>query len=138
MVKSKVVIGVKQGGGAPPGYEWNAWYIESVHKETLVKFGELGRDAMVENVKLLAKTKEPQRSELVDVRDIQDFFEIRDKGSVYGKVNARLFFGLDKTRRVIVILGAAKKQNNGPTPIGDRKRMERRWRKYKNSEFKTP
>ncbi len=60
----------------------------------------------------------------------EDYFEIRDKGGILHKINVRLFFFVHKPTRHIVVLGAIKKENNGPTPIGDRLTMRRRRRLY--------
>lgn len=64
------------------------------------------------------------------VREIEFFYEIRDKGGVLRKLNVRVFFFVRKETRTIVVLGAIKKENNGPTPTGDRVSMRRRMRLY--------
>ena len=74
----------------------------------------------------LAREADPSHSKTVDVRPIEDFFELRERGGVLANLNARVFFGIDKEARALVILGAINKQNNGPTPDGDRIRMRRR------------
>lgn len=72
------------------------------------------------------------------VRAIEDFHELRDKGGILGGMNVRVFFYLDKDHDAIVILGAIKKQNDGPTPVGDKKRMARRKRLYLGGGFDIP
>lgn len=52
-----------------------------------------------------------------------------------GRINVRVFFGIDHTARTLVVLGVIKKQNDGPTPIGDKVRMRRRWRKYLQGDY---
>ncbi|HEY1785292.1 MAG TPA: hypothetical protein VGG30_07065 [Pirellulales bacterium] len=47
----------------------------------------------------------------------------------------RIFYGVDKQRRQIVVLGLIKKKNNGPTLLGDKVRMRRRWRRYQTGDF---
>jgi hypothetical protein len=86
-------------------------------------------------VKELAREAEPTACETVDVRAIEDFYEIRDKGGVLGKANIRVFFGVDHKRRALIVLGVIKKQNDGPTPLGDKVRMRRRWRYYAAGEY---
>jgi phage-related protein len=50
-------------------------------------------------------------------------------------MNVRVFFFVHKPRSAIVVLGAIKKQNDGPTPKGDKIRMARRMRMYLNGDF---
>lgn len=50
-------------------------------------------------------------------------------------MNIRVFFGVDSASRALIVLGVIKKQNNGPTPLGDKVRMRRRWRNYRAGEY---
>ena len=70
-----------------------------------------------------------------DVRPIEGFHELRDKGGILGNLNVRVFFTLQKSESALVVLGVIKKQNDGPTPAGDKIRMRRRMRKYVNGEY---
>jgi hypothetical protein len=72
------------------------------------------------------------------IDQIEDFHQLRDKGGILGKLNVRVFFYLDHRRRALVVLGAIKKQNDGPTPKGDPMRMSRRLRRYLRGEFEEP
>ena len=78
----------------------------------------------------LARRRDPTHREVVSVKKMasEDFHELRDKGGVLGGMNVRIFFGVDKGSRAIVVLGCIKKQNDGPTPDGALLRMRRRWR----------
>jgi hypothetical protein len=78
---------------------------------------------------------DPTHSEIASVDAIEDFHEFRDKGGILGGMNVRVFFYLDKPKKALVILGAIKKQNDGPTPKPDKIRIARRLRKYRNGEF---
>ena len=131
----KLKTGVVRGGGPPPGYEWSVGILSFVFDEAENVLTESGYKHLQMQIKDLASTPEPTRSETVDVRDIEDFYEIRDSGTVFGNANIRLFFGIDKAARSLIVLGVIKKQNNGPTPVGDRVRMRNRWRKYKEGVF---
>ncbi len=90
---------------------------------------------MAEQVQCLACERDPTHPETQTVSRVDDLLELKDKGGPLGNVNVRVFFVLDKPRVAIVILGAIFKQNNGPTPIGDKKRMQRRKRKYFNGDY---
>lgn len=128
-------LGVKEGGGAPPGYEWNVLILDRAYEESISFLDACQYRHMAMQVKELATQPDPTRSETVDVKGIETFYEIRDKGGPLGNLNVRVFFGIDKASRSIVVLGAIKKQNNGPTPRGDRVRMRRRWRAYEKGDY---
>ncbi|MEO8498236.1 MAG: hypothetical protein ABI614_24485, partial [Planctomycetota bacterium] len=85
-----------------------------------------------------ARDPQPSHCNLVSVDKIEDFYELRDKGGVLNSVNARIFFGIDSDSRALVVLGGIKKQNNGQTPLGDKVRMRRRWRKFQNGDYGKP
>jgi hypothetical protein len=123
-------VGVRRGGGRPPGYRWDVVILEQVFDEARAFLNEDQYDHLARQVRELARQDDPSHSGTIDVRSIGDFFEIRDKGGVLGKINARVFFFLPRPARTIVILGAIHKQNDGPTPLGDRRRMERRMKLY--------
>jgi hypothetical protein len=85
--------------------------------------------------KELAQSSDPTHSDTISLDKIEDFYEMRDKGGVLGPLNVRIFFDVDAGKRAIVAVGAIKKQNNGPTPQGDKIRMRRRCRQYRNGEL---
>jgi hypothetical protein len=93
---------------------------------------------MAMQVKELAKESDPTHSKTASVDALEDFWELRDKGGILGNINVRVFFFLDKKNQALVVLGAIKKQNDGPTPLGDRRRMARRKRKYVKGEYQGP
>lgn len=66
---------------------------------------------------------------------VEDFYELRDKGGILGGLNVRVVFALDRGRRALLVLGAIKKQNDGPTPKGDKVRMRRRKRLYDGGQL---
>jgi len=135
MGKKNLKVGISVGQGRPPGYQWSVWVLNVAFKEA-----EFLRDEQYEHLVLqfqeLARQEDPTHSDVVSVRAItpEEFHELRDKGGVLGKLNVRVFFGVDKDARAIVVLGAIKKENDGPTPRGDMIRMRSRWRKYHSGE----
>jgi hypothetical protein len=93
---------------------------------------------MAMQVKELAREEDPTHSQTASIDAVENFWELRDKGGILGGMNVRLFFVLDKKIRALVVLGAIKKQNDGPTPLGHRRRMARRSRKYLKGEYQEP
>ena len=69
----------------------------------------------------------------IDIRPVEDYYELRDKGGILRRLNVRVFFFVHKPTRTIVALGTIKKENNGQTPIGDKVTMRRRKRLYLES-----
>lgn len=133
--EKRLKIGVLQGSGPPPGYFWSVAVIDFVFEEAIPILTEPGYEHMAMQVRGLAAQADPTHSDTVDIKPIEDFHEIRDGGSMFEGRNVRLFFGVDKGRKVIVPLGAISKQNNGPTPTGDKVRMRRRWRNYLRGDY---
>jgi hypothetical protein len=131
----EVKIGVKEGGH--PGYLWTVKILDMAYRESRQVLKEAEYQHMAMQVKALATEETPSHSQLCSVDAIEDFYELRDRGGPLGGKNVRVFFGLntDNGFKDIVVLGTIVKQNNGPTPQGDKIRMRRRWRKYKAGEI---
>jgi hypothetical protein len=129
-VNKQYKTGVKKGGGPPPGYEWTIVLHPNVDKESR-QFSDSQRAHLISLMKQLACESTPSHAVRVDVRAIEDFFEVRDCHGPLGTANARICFGIDSQRRFIVVLGMFKKQNNGATPEVDKIRMRMRWRRYR-------
>lgn len=81
-------------------------------------------------VKELARQDDPTHSQTVDVRAIEDFHEIRDKGGILNRLNVRIYYFVHHPGRAIVILGALKKEADGATPVHDKILMRNRKRKF--------
>ena len=131
-MEKKLEVGVRIGGGSPPGYLWNVVILKVARKESLKFLDETQYQHVSEQVKEMAREADPSHSQTQSVDDLGDFMELRDKGGPLGKINVRVFFFLDKekTPGSIVILGAIKKENDGPTPGAVKVCMRRRKRLY--------
>lgn len=137
MAKKPIQVGVKRGAGRAPGYQWGVALLSFVLKES--KFlNKEQRQHLAGEVKDLARHDDPTHSDTISLDAIEDFHELRDWGGILGEANVRVFFGVDKQRRLIVVLGVINKKNNGPTPLGDKVRMRRRWRNYKAGDYGEP
>jgi mRNA-degrading endonuclease RelE of RelBE toxin-antitoxin system len=128
MSRKGVKIGVHEGGGPPPGYKWNVELLEQAFPESREFLDDDQYKHMSNQVRELARHDDPSHSATLDLRQIEDFHELRDKGGILKKLNVRVFYFVHKPSRTIVILGSIKKENNGPTPIGDKLTMRRRQR----------
>jgi hypothetical protein len=135
--KKEVKVGVQEGGGPEPGYLWTVLVLDVAFDEAHNILTDPQYEHMARQIKDLATERQPSHSQLCDVDQIEDFYELRDKGGILGPKNVRVFFGIDTRGEThnILVLGAILKQNNGPTPQGDKLRMRRRWRKYLAGEY---
>jgi mRNA-degrading endonuclease RelE of RelBE toxin-antitoxin system len=125
-----IKVGVKEGGGEPPGYKWNVEILDQAFEEAMGFLDEDQYAHLANQIRELARQDDPTHSDAIDIRPVEGFHEIRDKGGVLRKLNVRVFYAVHKPTRAIVVLGTIKKENNGPTPTGDRIRMRRRRRLY--------
>jgi hypothetical protein len=126
----EVRMGVRQGGGPPPGYKWNGEFLKLASMEGRRELEVDQYRHVVEQFWDLLREDDPTHSQSCSIDAVEDFFELRDKGGPLGRKNVRVFFFLHKRTRTLVVLGVIVKQNNGPTPLADRIRMRKRKRKY--------
>ena len=75
---------------------------------------------------------------LLSIKAIDTFHELREKGGPLGKINARVFFWVDENNREIWILGAYKKEEEGQTPRHIVLKMRGRQRIIKEGRFASP
>jgi len=133
--KKPIKVGILRGDGPPPAYLWNVLIPDPVFHEAMSFLNEDQYQHLEMQFKELATENDPSHSCTTDVRHIDDFLELRDKGGILGNINVRVYFGLEHDKKNLVVLGCIKKESEGKTPTGDRNRMQRRWRKYKSGEF---
>ena len=126
----RIKIGVRRGGGPPPGYQWTVIVLDQAYKEATQLLDDDQYAHMAAQVKDLARESEPTRSRTVDVRAVEDFHEIRDKGGVLMRLNVRVFFFVHKARRLLVILGVINKKNDGLTPTVNKLLVAYRMKKF--------
>lgn len=119
------------GGGPIPGYHWSIEAFDAVLAEASKLFTEPQYWHVVDQFRQLASEVDPTHSNIVSIDAIEDFLELREKGGPLGRLNARIYFFLDKQNKCIVLLGARKKENNGPTTVACRIAMRHRLRRYR-------
>ena len=128
--RKPVKVGVHEGDGPPPGYQWTVLVLDQAHSDAMSFLDETQYAHIARQFRELAKEEEPTQSATVDVRANDGFHELRDKGGVLKKINARVFFYIIRQCRVILVLGAMNKKNDGKTPDYIRVLMRYRLRKY--------
>ena len=128
-----VKIGVKAGAGLPPGYQWTVEILDCAFDEGTKFLIADQYQHLAQQVRELARQDDPTHSQTIDIRPVEKFYELRDKGGILGRLNVRVFYLVHKDPHLIVIPGVIKKENNGPTPSVDKIRMRRRRRHYLDS-----
>lgn len=89
----------------------------------------------VDLVRALASEADPTHPVTVTVEAVEDFYELKDKGGILGKINLRIYFMASSKDRAIVVLGAIKKETEGQTPMWVKIRIRNRLRKFREGEF---
>jgi len=135
--RKTVKTGVMVGGGEKPGYRWSVRYLTVARDEAMKVLDESQYHHIVDQFKELAYQKDPTHSKAVSVTKIENFFELRDKGGILGKLNIRAFFSVDKDTNNITVLGVIKKEADGKTPMCDKIRMRRRKREFEKRKQET-
>jgi len=135
MSKRGAKVGVRKGGGPPPGNRWEVLILDIAHGEAMDFLTEDQYQHLALQFRELAREVDPTHSVTASVDAIEDFHELREKGGILGGMNVRVFFFVHKPGSALVVLGAIKKQNDGPTPRGDKARMARRKRKYLSGDY---
>ncbi len=62
--RKSVKVGVKEGGGPPPGYRWNAEILDRAHDEAMAFLDSEQYDHMASQVRELALHDDPTHSKL--------------------------------------------------------------------------
>jgi hypothetical protein len=138
MARKQLKVGVWEGGGPPPGYKYTVLYPDIAFDEAMKILTPDQYSHEAELFKDLAEHDDPTHSTTQRVEAVDEFWELKDKGGILGKINLRCFFYVDKTNSVLLVLGAIKKGNEDQPPKSVRIRMRRRLRKYLNGEWQLP
>src|SRR5690606_14708833 len=94
--KQPIKVGVRQGDGPPPGYQWNVAVLDFAYNEVMGFVTKAEYQHLAMQVKELARQDDPSHPVTVSVDKIDDYYELREKGGILGKKNVRIFFGIDK------------------------------------------
>lgn len=65
-----------------------------------------------------------------------DFWELKDKGGVLGRLNVRVYFAHVDARNEVVVLSTYKKEDDGPAPTHIMYRLKNRLRMYLDGELR--
>jgi hypothetical protein len=133
--KKPLKVGVMEGTEQETKVLWSVGVLDVAFQEAMSFLDKSQYNHLKLQVIDLACTAEPTRSPAVDVRPIDCFYEIRDKGGLLGGINARVFIGIDHRKRSIIVLGAYHKKKNGKTPQAVIIKNRARWNRYMRGDF---
>lgn len=120
----------KIGRDSKTGYLWQVKIMNQAFDESQKILNHAQYKHLADQVKELARHNEPTNSDTLDIKPYENFYELRDKGGILGKINVRIYFCLDKESRSIVLLQVMKKENERSIAKGDKITIRRRMRQY--------
>ena len=130
--------GLNAGGGRPPGYLWSVHYLSVARAEAMDFLNDEQYAHVTDLLRTLASEVDPTHALMVTVQGVEDFYELKDKGGLLGKINLRVFFTVLFKEKAIVVVGAIKKEAEGQTPVWAKSRIRFRLRRFKGGDFGFP
>ena len=95
---------------------WTVIILGLAKKEGRKILSDVQYDHVVEVLRRLVDFGNSEEIGDLDIRSIESFFELREKGGVLGKINLRVYFGTIPEGHELVIAKAYKKEDDGATP----------------------
>jgi len=92
---------------------WALAYLDVAAKEGRKILDDDQYAHVVQQFEALATEQVPSMVAYADVKPIEDFFELRDKGGVLGQINLRVYFAIVGEQHTLVVLGCYKKEDEG-------------------------
>jgi len=116
---------------APSGEQtplWGLGYLDVAEKDARRYLNDDQYAHVVELFDQLACEQNPRLSDTQDIRPIDQFFELRDKGGILGKINLRVYFAVFDEEKLLVALGCRKKEEEHQVPAFVVVKMRNRFR----------
>ncbi|MEW4455565.1 hypothetical protein AB1L30_23045 [Bremerella sp. JC817] len=111
----------------------------------LAKAAKEGHDILSEGqylhvkdlIKLLVDFGSQNYQANLRVEQFGEFWELKEKGGMLGKINLRVYFRFNEVSNEIVVLHTYKKEDDGAAPPFIMKLLRNRWNHYLNGTFDT-
>jgi hypothetical protein len=110
----KIQKGVRITKGWPR--KWKVVVLEVAKNEGKRILDTCQYQHIVEVIKRLKDFGNYEELSDLDIEPISDFWELREKGGPLRKINLRVYFAILKDDKILVILKAYKKEEDGQTP----------------------
>lgn len=95
---------------------WKLMYLPAAADEARKILTQGQYAHVVQIFEQLALEPNPAESKAFDIRTIDEFLELREKGGLLGKINLRVYFYIHGKRKIIIALKTYKKEDEGQTP----------------------
>lgn len=128
-------VGLLAGAGPLPGFLWSVHYLSSARDDAMGFLDEAQYAHVVDLFRALACEPDPTHPLTVTVQAVDDFYELKDKGGVLGKINLRVYFTVVAKEKAILVVAAIKKEEEGQTPGWAKTRVRYRLRKFHEGAF---
>lgn len=113
---------------ARAGARWRLGYLEACRQEASKLLNNDQYAHVMQLFDELARSGNPRISQTIDVRPIENYYELRDKGGILGKINLRVYFAVIDGDKIILILACLKKEAEDHTPEHVKVRVRNRLR----------
>ncbi|MFN0131215.1 MAG: hypothetical protein ACKVW3_01580 [Phycisphaerales bacterium] len=117
------------------GYLWSVFYLTAARDEAMAFLTEEQYAHVTDLMRALAAEADPRRPKTVDVEAVEDWHELKDKGAILGRINLRVYFTVENSRKALLVLGAIKKEADGKMPEWAKIRIRNRLRRFRRGEY---
>lgn len=128
-------VGLRAGGKPPDEFVWSVLYLALARQAAMEFLSEAQYAHVVDAFRALARDVDPRRPTTERVEPVEEFFELKDKGGILGKINLRVFFAVVSESRTIVVLHAIKKEAEGQIPSYVKTLVKNRLRHYLAGDY---
>ena len=95
---------------------WDVHVLKIARKEGKNILNQTQYDHVVEVLKRLTDWEDKEEISDLRIEKIQDFYELKDKGGVLGRLNLRVYFATVPDNKDIIVLKTYKKEEDGACP----------------------
>jgi hypothetical protein len=128
--------GDRAAAGKPVETKWQQVFVPQIVRLEAREFMTMGQYVHVMDfVKQLVGFGTQTFDRTMRIEQLEEFWELKEKGSVLGRLNVRIYFAYVKVHNRIVLLSAYKKEDDGATPRHIILRLKNRLRMYLNGEL---
>lgn len=92
---------------------WRIGYLDVVKKEAQKHLTDEQYAHVIGLIEELACEDDPTKSQTQHVEKIENFYELKDKGGILGKINVRVYFILIPEQKLVLTLKFDKKEQDG-------------------------
>jgi hypothetical protein len=116
--------------------KWQQVFVPRIVRLEAREFLSMGQYVHVQDfVRQLVGFGTQEYDRTICVKQLGDFWELKEKGGLLGRINVRIYFAYVKHHNRIVLLCAYKKEDDGAAPPHIIIRLRNRLRMYLNGDL---